>query len=800
MKDISDSCQFDMSELKYHYPQEFLPAGKTAFQYLTELTWQKAHERYDNIPDKVQTLIMHELELIQNLNFADYFLTVWDIVRWAREQKILCQGRGSAANSAICYVLGVTNVDPSEFDVLFERFISIERGDPPDIDVDFEHERREEVIQYVYQRYGRNKAAMVANVICFKKKGAVRAVGKALGVPEIILDEAAKYLSMRQYRRSATQKTISEASDKIFLSENLQNIWREYSEKLLGFPRHLGIHSGGFLLSNDPIDELVPREPATMPGRTCLQWCKDDIEGLGFFKIDLLALGMLTAIRKIFHTLKIHYGQDLAMQTVPPNDSKTYNMIQKADTVGVFQIESRAQMQMLPRLRPEKFYDLVIEIAIIRPGPIQGKMIHPYLKRRRGLEPEEYPHEKLIPILKRTLGIPIFQEQVMRIAMAVGDFTAGESNELRKNIGTFSMRGDVEKWIPKLITGMRRNGIKEDFIKHLIGQLHGFSAYGFPESHSVSFAHLAYISCYLKAHFPPAFYIGIMNSQPMGFYSIHVLLRTAKLEGINIRPICVLHSQWDSTIEKDPDSTHGFAIRLGLRLVTSLSASGAKAYLARRQHYSSLHDFLTQCQLSRVDLTALAAANALQIFNIKRRTALWLSEAAPYSSFFLNANEPVPFFSELSAAENVQLDFISQKTTLGEHPTEIIKKEAWAYKIDVAKITLAKNLKVSPPSLVHVFGMVLVRQSPPTAKGMVFITMEDETGMINLVFDPKTYDKYQKLIDFKGIIFAQGVLQNESGSISIFVKQVHSPEEKLAEVFKLEILEQEEFSAIRNYM
>lgn len=798
MQEISLSCQFDMSELKYRYPQEFIPPGFSAMEFLRQLTWQSAEKKYGSVPDHVRTLLNHELSLIETLGFADYFLTVWDIVRWAKEQQILCQGRGSAANSAVCFVLSITNVDPKDFDVLFERFISVERGDPPDIDVDFEHERREEVIQYIYQRYGREKAAMLANVICFKKKGALRAVGKALGIPEIFLKEVSEYMSVRQYRREKIQKTLETLTDVDSLNTKTLHLWEEMTEKLRGFPRHLGLHSGGFLLSHEPIDDIVPREPATMPGRTVIQWCKEDVEGLGFFKVDFLALGMLTAIRKMLSLLKKDYGIELTVDSIPSDDRETYAMIQAAKTIGTFQIESRAQMSMLPRLKPEKFYDLVIEVAIIRPGPIQGKMIHPYLRRRRGLEPETYPDERLVPILKRTLGIPIFQEQVMRIAMAVGDFTAGEANELRKNMGSFSLKGDVGKWVPKLISGMRRNKLSEEFIACLVGQLQGFSAYGFPESHAVSFAHIAYISSYLKAHFPPAFYAGIINSQPMGFYSVHTLLQAAKSDGVVIKPVCVMHSEWDITLEKDAASCQGFALRLGMRLVTGLSQSGAEKFLQKRTTYSHIEHFLRECGLSRVDLTALAAVDGFKVFGLERREALWLAEAAPYQ-------EPVVeervSWKPLTQAENIQLDFQTQKTTLGDHPVQVIKREGWAYDIAVSRLTSAQNLQCTPVNArVAVFGMVIIRQAPPTAKGMVFLTLEDEEGLINLVLTPQMYDRFQKKIDFKGFVCAEGKLQNDSGSISILVQNVLSPEERLAQVLPFHLREEEVEVGVRNYM
>ena len=465
--ELNQQCDFHLGQLRYHYPKEMIPAGFTPQKFLDHLTWKGAKHHYGkHLPGKIETQLHKELKLIEDLSFADYFLTVWDIVNWARNQQILCQGRGSAANSAVCFVLGITSVDPSLFDLLFERFISVERGDPPDIDVDFEHERREEVIQYIYRRYGREKAAMVANVITFRKKGALRAVGKALGIPENLMKDASRLLRTKAFRAESTEKTTNQVKQQLEtrLGQSIPwEKWASLAERLVGFPRHLGIHSGGFVLSDKPIDWLSAQEPATMRGRTVIQWSKDDIEALGFFKVDILALGMLTAIRKCFSLIKTQAGPELTLANIPHGDGATYAMIQKADTVGTFQIESRAQMSMLPRLKPKNFYDLVIEIAIVRPGPIQGKMIHPFLRRRYGQEPVTFPDPRLESILRRTMGVPIFQEQVMRVAMAVGSFTGGEANELRRNMGSFSFRGNIDTWIPKLISGMKKNRVGDEF-------------------------------------------------------------------------------------------------------------------------------------------------------------------------------------------------------------------------------------------------------------------------------------------------------------------------------------------------
>ncbi|MGB5327952.1 MAG: error-prone DNA polymerase, partial [Gammaproteobacteria bacterium] len=509
-----------LDQLGYHYPGEMIPQGHDAQSYLQLLVLQATQEKFNHQPSgRILRQIEHELELIEKLNFADYFLTVWDIVSWARQQQILCQGRGSAANSSVCFVLGITSVNPDQFELLFERFVSMERGDPPDIDVDFEHERREEVIQYIYQRYGRDRAAMVANVVTFRGKGSLRAVGKALGVDDQLLQQMSKIASSRYFRGSGTENIVM-ALKNDYENDNPRaqkiswKLWLQLSGKLHGFPRHLGIHSGGFMLADKPLNCLLPQEPATMQGRSVIQWSKEDIEALGFFKIDILSLGMLSAMRKCFDYIEFYHGKHLSLDSIPDDDQATYQMIQKADTVGAFQIESRAQMSMLPRLKPACFYDLVIEVAIIRPGPIQGEVIHPYLARRDGLEPVTYPDERLRPILQRTLGIAIFQEQAMRIAIAVGNFTAGEANELRKKIGSWGIKDfnrDLNPLLIKLEQGMRDNDIKPEFAEQILGQMKGFAEYGFPESHAVSFSLIAYASCYLKCHFPAAFYISVLN-------------------------------------------------------------------------------------------------------------------------------------------------------------------------------------------------------------------------------------------------------------------------------------------------
>lgn len=794
-RELADSCKFDLSVLRYHYPQEMIPSGYTAQSFLEALTWKEAAKKHSKVPMKLREQLNYELKLIEKMSFADYFLTVWDIVHWARSQGILCQGRGSAANSAVCFILGITSVDPNNFDMLFERFISAERGDPPDIDVDFEHERREEVIRYVYDRYGRHKAAMVANVITFRRKGALRAVGKALGICESTISLCSKICKNKMLRGGSVQGIFEQARKQMDgqLQQNTLpwTLWASLTEELRGFPRHLGIHSGGFMISARPLNQLVPREPASMEGRTVIQWCKDDIEGLGFFKIDLLCLGMLTAVRKAFSYIKDHYQVSLELSCIPHNDAATYKMIQEAETVGTFQIESRAQMTMLPRLKPRCFYDLVIEVAIIRPGPIQGKVINPYLKRRDGLEKVSYPAPILKPILARTLGIAIFQEQAMRIAVEVGNFTPGEANELRKSIGAWNVKDlchNLSPYIDKLAKGMKENNYDEAFISQIIGQMQGFSDYGFPESHAVSFALIAYASSYLKCHYPAAFFAAVLNSQPMGFYSPHSLIQTAKREGVSILPICVKHSCWDHSLELLPtqeQQTHpNYGIRLGLRLVRSLRQQGALQLIKIRSQkpFKDMQAFLQRTKLVRSDLTALAAANAFHAFGLSRFDAIWTSEAAPFHPVLEEEEETLnwPVEDEVGQMER---DFASTGTSLGPHPTSIFIQGYWNYQPKSSQIILAGDLQnYRQGQKVSVFGMILVKQAPPSAKGMVFLTIEDASGFINLVFSPPCYASYYHEVETSFFLCADGTLQKAGAYRSIMVSKVHKPIKPKAQI------------------
>ncbi len=782
---LAPQVKFCLSELKYQYPQEFVPPGLTSQEFLEQLVRQACQDRYgSHIPKIMEDLVEKELLLVKELTFADYFLTVWDIVRFANSQNILNQGRGSAANSAICFLLNITAVDPTQFDVLFERFISRERGEPPDIDVDFEHERREEVIQYVYTRYGRQRAAMVANVITFQKKGALRSVGKALGLSEKELTSFFSGLVDRiAYARSILE--ILEEGVQHLSPERQQEVrpvlasWAEYASTLRGFPRHLGIHSGGFVISQESLLQICPIEPATMEGRSVIQWNKDDIEVLGLFKIDILALGMLTALRKSFEYLKNHRKTipgtllPINLSHIPQGCEKTYEMIRQAKTTGVFQIESRAQMSMLPRLLPRKFYDLVIEIAIVRPGPIVGKMVHPYLQRRHGKGEITYPDPRLVPILEKTLGVPIFQEQVMRIAIAVGNFTPGEADELRRSMGAWKFKGRINMFEEKLLSGMRANKIPEDFAQQILSQIKGFSEYGFPESHSISFANIAYASSYLKAHFPAYFLCGLLNSQPLGFYSIHSLLQEARHNGVKILQPCVVKSGWDSNV-----TTEG-SVQLGLRIVASIHQENVEKFIRRRTELSqeaTFHDYIRTLDVFfSYEQISLAMAGCFHVFESNRRNILWYLLAHPSSLMpdveYRRFAEKTPL---LEAWANLQDDYSHIKTSLGPHALTLIKTMAWPFAFPCSRLTLANNLSHAPQNApLTVAGLAIVRQSPPTAKGMLFITLEDETGTMNLVLKPHISQKYRPQLIAGDLLCITARRQKNGVESTLLVEEVH---------------------------
>jgi error-prone DNA polymerase len=787
---LAERFQFNLWELCYQYPQEMLPPGHTAQSYLEEVTWEAARQRYPNgIPPAVVSTLEKELNLSAHLNIADYFLTVWQIVSWARSQNILCQGRGSAANSAICYVLHITSVNPERFDLLFERFLCAERGEPPDIDVDFEHERREEVIQHIYERYGRHRAAMVANVIAFRSRSALRSVGKALGMPMSLIQDV-NLLQERRLQRFDQTPKLDERTPSAWSDANGEagipvDLWFDLAQRIKGFPQHMGIHSGGFILTHEDMISISPIEPATMEGRTVVQWSKEDIEALNIFKIDVLALGMLTVIRKAFDLVAQTQGKRYTLYGIPPDDPGTYRMIQRAETVGTFQIESRAQMAMLPRLRPQNFYELAVQIGIIRPGPIVGGLINSYLRRKQGKEAITYPDPRLIPILKRTLGIPIFQEQVMRIAMLVGRFSASEADQLRKHIGSWTPTQGFGPLVQKLEEGLRQSGLEEKFIEQILGHLHGFTNYGFPESHSISFAMIAYASSYLKCHYPAAFYVSLLNSQPVGFYSIHALVQAARREGLAFRPININRSDWDSTLEETAPGV--WAIRFGFHLVTGIKEAGARRLIKHREAqgpWTHLGPFLQENVAHRSDLTALAAAGALDGFGIERGTAIWLAEAVPFAPL-LDHELPYDFGKE-DEQLRLERDFISFSTTLGQHPAQILRERYWAYELPAQKLETASQLMQRRAGvIVHAFGLVLVRQAPMTAKGMEFFTLEDETGFINLVFNPQTLALYKHIAHTHAFLCIRGKLQRQGEGHSILVQHVYPRQLKDPKVISL---------------
>ncbi len=730
---IAARCRFSLEELRYEYPEELVPQGETPSSWLRKLTQDGLRWRFrDGVPAKVRDLAERELTLIAELRYEPFFLTVHDVVRYAREQKILCQGRGSAANSVVCYALGITEVDPARMSMLFERFVSKERNEPPDIDVDFEHQRREEVIQYVYRKYGRDRAALAATVICYRTRSALRDAGKALGVPLEEVDRVAKSFAF--------------PGDTIERS----NTWMEIAAILRGFPRHLSQHVGGFVISRGPLAELVPVENAAMPERTVIQWDKDDLEALGLLKVDVLALGMLSAIRRCLAMI----GKE--MQEVPAEDPAVYEMIQKADTIGVFQIESRAQMSMLPRLRPKTYYDLVIEVAIVRPGPIQGGMVHPYLRRRQGLERVTYQSDAVEAVLKRTLGVPIFQEQVMQLAMVAAGFTPGEADRLRRAMAAWKRKGGLEPFEEKLKSGMRANGYSEDFADRLYQQILGFGEYGFPESHSASFALLVYVSSWLKCHHPAAFCAALLNSQPMGFYAPAQLVQDAQRHGVEVLSADVNASEWDCTLENG-------ALRLGLRMVSGLSeASGKKI--------SSLKPFrsVPELALNRKELRCLASAGALRSLAGHRRLAYWAAagagpraplDAAPVES-------AVPALRAPREGEDIIADYASLGLTLGRHPLALLRKRLGGY------LTAEELKSIRHGSRVHVAGLVTCRQRPDTASGVIFVTLEDETGCMNIVVWSALAERQRAELLGSRLLGVHGTVERDGDVVHVIARRL----------------------------
>ena len=788
-RDVADACRFDLEELAYEYPREAVPEGMRPQDRLEQLTWQGVQWRYpEGVSPDVAALLKKELAMIEKLDIARYFLTVHDLVRFARHETsppILCQGRGSAANSAVCYVLGITAVDPARHDLLFERFINEERREPPDIDVDFEHERREEVIQHIYGKYGRDRAGLCATVIHYRPRSAIREVGKVMGLSEDVTGALARTVWGswgQEIDGGHANETGLDTADPVLRRTIL------LAQQLIGMPRHLGQHVGGFILTERPLTETVPIGNGAMAERSFIEWDKDDIDALGILKIDILALGMLTCIRKCFDLIKAHYGQSHTLASVPQEDPRVYDMLCKGDSVGVFQVESRAQMNMLPRLRPRRFYDLVIEVAIVRPGPIQGDMVHPYLRRRSGEEPVDYPspgppHDplELKNILGRTLGVPIFQEQAMKIAIDAAKFSPAEANELRKAMATFRSRGTIGTLEDKMVGRMVARGYDPEFAKRCFEQIKGFGEYGFPESHAASFALLVYVSSWIKCYFPDVFCAALLNSQPMGFYAPAQIVRDARDHGIEVRQPDVNYSDWDTTLE--PTGVGRFAVRLGLRQIDGLSQEGGQRIMAHRDRpYGNLRALQERAGLSTAAIRRLAAADAFQSLRVDRRQALWEARAlrdAPDLPLFRSArddgSEPPVHLPVMPVCEQVVEDYRTLRLSLKAHPLSFLRKSLRKQRyISAADLKRSRNGQA-----VKLAGLVLVRQRPGSAKGVCFITVEDETGVANLVVWPKVMADYRKAVMQSRLLAVQGHVQRDAEIVHVVARSLEDRSDAL---------------------
>jgi len=768
---IANACRFSLDDLKYIYPDELSSHGRTTQEELSYLTWEGASKRFNgDIPDAIRETIQMELDFIERKNYASYFLTVYDYVRFAKEKGILCQGRGSAANSTVCYCLGITSVDPSKYRLLFARFMSDARDEPPDIDVDFEHERREEVIQYIYEKYGRNRAAIVATVTQVRSKGAIRDVGKAMGLSMDAVGRLAGVVSSHWDDYINLERLVEQGFNPE--DQHLRKVL-ELTHQYIGFPRQLGQHTGGFVITQGNLHELCPLINARMDNRTNLEWNKDDLEALGFLKVDVLALGMLTCIRKAFDLAKKHYGKELTLADIgAEDDPKVYDMICHADTLGVFQIESRAQMSMLPRLKPEKFYDLVIEVAIVRPGPIQGDMVHPYLRRRNKEEDVDYPSTEIQTILEKTLGVPLFQEQAMEIAIVAAGFTPAEADELRRSMATFKAKGQVSAFHKKMVDGMVKKNYTEEFANRVFKQLEGFGSYGFPESHAASFALLVYVSSWLKYYYPDIFAASLLNSQPMGFYQPAQIVIDAQKHGVKVRPIDINHSSWDNTLEGETGKPH--ALRLGLRQIKGFSREEAVVLTQGRQSaYSSITGMM-DVGLSLIALEKLADADAFTSLGIDRRQALWEITALgdrPIALFEGQASEStmegqieLPL---LTKSQHVVADYARTSLSIKAHPVSFLRgKLDLLHVVPTAKLGLIKN-----DMPVKVCGLITVRQRPGTSKGVLFITIEDDTGFSNIVVWSNVFEKYRKEILRAKLLMVAGKIQVEGEVIHVIAQR-----------------------------
>ena len=770
---IAECCHFSLDELRYEYPEELVPAGETPASWLRKLAEEGLQRRFpEGTSQKIRDLVEREISLIAELRYEPFFLTVQDIVRYARSRGILCQGRGSAANSAVCYALGITEVNPAKQELLFERFISKERNEPPDIDVDFEHRRREEVIQYVYGKYGRGRAALAATLITYRPKSALRDAGKALGLDALQVDRIAKSIAWWDDRKELAARLRDAGFDP---ANPVMRRLAALACALLGFPRHLSQHVGGFVISRGALARLVPIENAAMPERSVIQWDKDDLENLGLLKVDVLALGMLSAIRRALDFVNELRSSTITMDSLlREEDPAVYEMMRHADTVGVFQIESRAQMSMLPRLKPKHFYDLVIEIAIVRPGPIQGNMVHPYLRRRAGREPIDYPNDAVKKVLERTCGVPIFQEQVMQLAVVAADFTPGEADQLRRAMAAWRRKGGLEPFEKKLMDGMRKNGISAEFAERIYRQILGFGEYGFPESHSVSFALLAYVSAWLKRHEPAAFLAALLNSQPMGFYTPSQLVQDARRHGVEVRPVDALSSEWDCTLQTSSEGGAAQpAVRLGFCLVKSLSQPGAERIVAARRDrlFDGVEDLARRAELNRHDLKCLAAAGALEALSGHRRHAYWQVAGIETGAHILRdapVTETPAILPPPSEGENLVADYASTGLTLGRHPLALLRAH-----LSRMHFRAAEEIRLLPSgSRVRAAGIVTGRQRPGTASGTVFVTLEDETGCINVIVWRDLTERQRRELLGARLMGVEGVLEREGEVMHLVARRL----------------------------